>query len=134
MKIKAKSKLEEHILSHLTPEGEFLDLEDKNVSPEHLRLLCQAGETLQRVKQLDLSNNGLGDTEIEFLSKSRCLPNLEKLFLNHNKISNAGAKTLAESKLVRNISCLMLEANQIGVNGAQPLATSLNLKNLALQA
>ena len=101
MKIKAKSKLEECILSHLTPDGEFLDLEDKNVTPEHLRLLCQAGETLQRVKQLDLSNNELGDAEIEFLSKSRCLPNLEKLFLNHNKISNAGAKTLAESKLVQ---------------------------------
>jgi len=79
LKIKAKSKLEEHILSHLTPEGEFLDLEDKNVTPEHLRLLCQAGETLQGVKQLYLSNNGLGDAEIEFLSKSRCLPNLEKL-------------------------------------------------------
>ena len=103
MKIKTKSKLEEHILSHLTPEGGFLDLEDKNVTSEHLRLLCQAGETLQKVKQLDLSNNGLGDAEIEFLSKSRCLPKLEKLFLNHNKISDSGAKILAESKLVQNM-------------------------------
>ena len=81
MKTNAKSKLEECILSHLTPEGDLLDLEEMNISPEHLRLLCQAGESLQGVKQLYLSNNGLGDAEIETLSKSRCLPNLEKLFL-----------------------------------------------------
>ena len=81
MEIKAKSKLDEYILSHLTPEGDILDLEDKNVSPEHLRLLCQAGESLKGVKQLYLSNNALGNAEIEYLSKSRCLPNLEKLFL-----------------------------------------------------
>ncbi len=78
MKTNAKSKLEEYILSHLTPEGDLLDLEEKNVTPEHLRLLCQAGESLNGVKQLYLSNNGLGDAEIETLSKSRCLPNLEK--------------------------------------------------------
>ena len=70
MKTKAKSKLEECILSHLTPEGDLLDLEDKGVTPEHMRLLCQAGDTLKGVKQLYLSNNGLGDAEIEFLSKS----------------------------------------------------------------
>ena len=103
LKTKAKSKLEECILAHLTPEGNLLDLENKSVTPEHMRLLCQAGDTLKGVKQLYLSNNGLDDAEIEFLSKSQCLPNLEKLFLNHNKISNAGAKTLAESKLVQNI-------------------------------
>ena len=108
--------MEECILAHLTPEGDLLDLEDKSVTPEHMRLLCQAGETLKGVKQLYLSNNGLGDAEIEFLSKSRCLPNLDKLFLNHNKISNAGAKALAESRFVQNVSYLMLEANQIGVN------------------
>ena len=108
MKTKAKSKLEEYILSHLNPEGDLLDLEDKSVTPEHMRLLCQAGETLKGVKQLYLSNNGLGDAEIDFLSKSRCLPNLDKLFLNHNKISNAGAKALAESRFVQNVSYLML--------------------------
>ena len=113
LKTKAKSKLEECILAHLSPEGNLLDLENKSVTPEHMRLLCQAGDTLKGVKQLYLSNNGLGDAEIEFLSKSRCFPNLEKLFLNHNKISNAGAKALAESKFVQNISYLVLEANQI---------------------
>ena len=118
MEIKTKSKLDEFILCHLTPEGDLLDLEDKNVTPEHLRLLCQAGETLRNVKQLYLSNNGLGNSEVEFLSKSRCLSNLEKLFLNHNKISDAGAKILTESKLVDNINCLMLEANNIGAEGA----------------
>ena len=113
LKTKAKSKLEECILAHLSPEGNLLDLENKSVTPEHMRLLCQAGDTLKGVKQLYLSNNGLGDAEIEFLSKSRCFPNLEKLFLNHNKINNAGAKALAESKFVQNISYLVLEANQI---------------------
>ena len=67
MKTKAKSKLEECILAHLTPEGNLLDLENKSVTPEHMRLLCQAGDTLNGVKQLYLSNNGLGDAEIEFL-------------------------------------------------------------------
>ena len=69
MEIKTKSKLDEFILCHLTPEGDLLDLEDKNVTPEHLRLLSQAGETLRNVKQLYLSNNGLGNSEVEFLSK-----------------------------------------------------------------
>ena len=39
-----KSKFEQTILGNLTPDGKLLDLEDKNIGPEELRLLCDADD------------------------------------------------------------------------------------------
>ena len=57
-----KSKFEQTILGNLTPDGKLLDLENKNIGPEELRLLCDADEfssDLASVEQLFLSQNQL---------------------------------------------------------------------------
>ena len=74
LKETVKSKLEQTVLPHLTPEGNLLDLEKKNIGPEELRLLCEAGKELEAVKQVYISDNELGSAEIEILCQSRCFP------------------------------------------------------------
>jgi hypothetical protein len=98
LEIKVKSKLEEHILTYITPEGDVLDLEGKNITPEHMRLLCQAGETLGKVKELYLSNNGLKSAEIEIFSKSRSLPLHRPLLEQHGHHLPGRGHLLASSK------------------------------------
>ena len=63
-----KTKFEQTILANLTPDGELLDLEDKNIRPEEMRLLCEA-EDLSSVKQLFLSQNQLCGESIEILGQ-----------------------------------------------------------------
>ena len=45
-----KTKFEQTILANLTADGKLLDLEDKNIGPEEMRLLCEA-EDLPSVEQ-----------------------------------------------------------------------------------
>ena len=80
-----KTKFEQTILANLTPYGELLDLEDKNIGPEEMRLLCEA-EDLSSVKQLFLSQNQLCGESIEILGQVKGLAGLTSLYLNNNII------------------------------------------------
>ena len=91
-----KTKFEQTILANLTPNGELLDLEDKNIGPEEMRLLCEA-EDLSSVKQLFLSQNQLWGESIEILGKVKGLAGLTSLYLNNNIIGDEEAKILANA-------------------------------------
>ncbi len=80
-----KNKFEQTILANLTPDGKLLDLEDKNIGPEEMRLLCEA-QDLPSVEQFFLSQNQLCGESIEILSKVKGLTGLASLYLNHNII------------------------------------------------
>ncbi len=95
-----KSKLEQTILANLTPDGKLLDLEDKNIGPEELRLLCEA-EDLSSVEQLFLSQNQLCGESIEILSRVKGFTGLVSLYLNNNIIGDEEAKVLANAELLK---------------------------------
>ena len=128
-----KSKFEQTILGNLTPDGKLLDLENKNIGPEELRLLCDAdylSSDLASVEQLFLSQNQLCGESIEILSRVKGFTGLVSLYLNNNKIGDDDAKFLANAELLKNLKCLMLEANNIGPKGAEALASSPNFKKM----
>ena len=69
------AKFDQIILANLTEDGKLLDLEDKNIGPEELRLLSEA-EDLSSVEQLYLSQNQLCGESIEVLSQVKGLTGL----------------------------------------------------------
>ena len=78
---------EQIITANLVDNGKLLDLEDKNIGIEELRLLA-ASKELTGVKQLYLSQNQLCGEAIEVLCQVKCLPELTSLYLNHNIIGD----------------------------------------------
>ena len=97
-----KSKFEQTIMENLTSNGELLDLEDKNIGPEELSLLCNS-EGLSSVKQLFLSQNQLCGESIEILSRVKGLTGLVSLYLNNNIIGDEEAKVLANAEIFKNL-------------------------------
>ena len=86
----------EHTISaNLVDDGKLLDLEDKNIGIEELRLLA-ASKELSRVEQLYLSQNQLCGEAIEMLCQVKCLTGLTSLYLNHNIIGDKEAKSIVE--------------------------------------
>ena len=69
---------------------------------------------LARLKELDVSNCGLGAYDIHALATCTFLSGLETLNLRGNKIGNEAARYLAESAPLANLQLLDLEDNPIG--------------------
>jgi hypothetical protein len=66
----------------------LLDLENKNIGLEELKLLAE-WESFPKVEKLYLSNNQLGDLEIEALENLQS--NVRSLYLNHNMLGDGAA-------------------------------------------
>ena len=95
----------EHTISaNLVDNGKLLDLEDKNIGIEELRLLA-ASKELSGVEQLYLSQNQLCGEAIEMLCQVKCLTGLTSLYLNHNIIGDEEAKSIAKTALLKNLKC-----------------------------
>ena len=105
----------------------LLDLENKNIGLEELNLLAE-WESFPQVEKLYLSNNQLGNREIEALENLQ--GNVRSLYLNHNMLDDDAAHSLARSEIAKSLICLMLEANNIGPQGARALAESQHFQNL----
>jgi uncharacterized protein (TIGR02996 family) len=87
---------------------------------------------LARLRELDLSENGLGDAVAEILGASPYVSGLRRLDLGGNRIEEAGAIALANSPHLANLTELRLDYNTIGVAGGWALARSPYLGNLRL--
>ena len=74
----------------------ILDLVLTDARP-HIRALFSSPH-LARIRSIDLSNNKLGDAEIEVLSKSAQLSRLRWLSLYFNAVSDRGVEYLAAAK------------------------------------
>ena len=124
-----KSKVDKLVSTQLSPDGKLLDLDDKEIGSEELKLMAER-EELSQVEQLYLSHNSLAGEAVEILAGSEIFSNLRSLFLNHNNLGDAEAELIAQSPNIKNIYCLMFEANNIGPKGAEFLAKSANLEKL----
>ncbi len=86
-------------------EQSLLDLENKNIGLAELKQLAE-WESFPKVEKLYLSNNQLGDLEIEALEKLK--GNVRSLYLNHNMLGDGAARSLAQSELAKVLTFLML--------------------------
>ncbi len=82
-------------------EQSLLDLENKNIGLEELKLLAE-WESFPKVEKLYLSNNQLGDLEIEALENLR--GNVRSLYLNHNMLGDGAARSLAQSEMAKGLT------------------------------
>lgn len=82
-------------------EQRLLDLENKNIGLEELKLLAE-WESFPKVEKLYLSNNQLGDNEIEALENLR--GNVRSLYLNHNMLGDGAARSLSQSEMAKNLT------------------------------
>ena len=85
------------ISANLVDDGKLLDLEDKNIGIEELRLLA-ASKELSSVEQLYLSQNQLCGEAIDILCQVKCLTGLTSLYLN--QISSGTKKQNPLLKLI----------------------------------
>lgn len=87
---------------------------------------------LERLTELDLSYNGIGDAGAAALASSPHLYNLTTLNLGFNNISAVGAVQLARSQHLYGLTSLNLRCNDIGAAGAMALADSEQLRKLSM--
>lgn len=89
---------------------------------------------------LDLSNNGIGDSarSIPFYHTLECLldkcPHLEVLSLGGNRISDDGIELLLEDRGFCGLKTLDLSGNLISLTGLKVLATALGEEGCALES
>lgn len=84
----------------------------------------------QRLKELRLDGNRLGDLGCAQLVSIEAIQGLQKLGLSKNHISVRGAKALAGSMYMNELVELDLGRNRINASGAQALANSRHLTQL----
>ena len=97
-------------------------------------------ERFSSLRNLDLSNNGIGDSarSIPFYHTLESLldkcPHLEVLSLGGNQISDDGIELLLEDKGLRGLKVLDLAGNSISLTGLRVLATALGEEGCALES
>jgi hypothetical protein len=82
------------------------------------------------LRELDLSDNDLGDHEAEILARLLPVPGLEVLVLARNLIKARGAATLARSPALAGLRVLDLSGNSLGQGGVDALTSSPHLGKL----
>lgn len=102
-----------------------LDLSNKGLTVEDIRLLVDALQTNSYLTELDLALNQLGDDSAKLLAATR----IHDLNLNDNSITAAGAKDLATNA---HLSILNIANNELFDEGAIALASNPHLRKLNL--
>jgi uncharacterized protein (TIGR02996 family) len=85
---------------------------------------------LVRLRELDVSGNGLGSAEVCALVSSPHLANLEALSLAENAVGDTGALALAEATHLTRLTFLDLRASGVGAVGARALLDAPHLGKL----
>ena len=111
-----------------------LKLPQNNLGDSGVNFLFCSGR-LQQIKKLDLSSNLITMHGAEIIAVSHSLPRLQSLNLSFNKIGDQGFIFLVQSKSYPTLLELKLDANQIDQTGAQTLQYGCGfgeLRNLSI--
>jgi Leucine Rich repeat len=105
-----------------------LDLASCNVRVEGAKLLASA--KLDKLVELGLSGNALGDTGIAALAKAKLLAALRVVDLENNAITAAGMRSLAAAPWLATVEELSIARNKCGTGGGEALGASKHLGRL----
>ncbi len=98
--------------SPFLPKLELVDLEECNLSPDHIDRFAECGN-LPRLKELRLARNDIGNRGAEKIAGMRQLSALESLDLVGNGISDRGARAIAQSPYLGGLKELRITRNPI---------------------
>lgn len=85
---------------------------------------------LQRIEELDLGDNDLGNGGAGLLASSSFIRNIRVLELGRNRLGDSGAAALAHAATLTKLESLALDDNAIGVEGVAAIAESPFLAGL----
>jgi Leucine-rich repeat (LRR) protein len=98
--------------SPFLPKLNLIDLEECDLSPNHMVRFAQCGD-LPRLKELVLARNAIGNRGAEKIAGMRQLCGLESLDLVSNNISDPGARAIAQSPYLGGLKELRISRNSI---------------------
>ncbi len=117
------------IKQFLTPDKKNLDLSNQNIGDKGAIKLSQSKD-LRQLKKLVLPNNNISDEGVVAIANSENFKQLTDLDIYGNVISNDGVKAIAESPHMSNLRKLSLYGNLVEDEGAIAIAESRTLSKL----